>query len=584
MITFSQSQLLELCFADRLNPIFISSELFELIYPTSIKTIETPIVVVDTNWEFKNAIFHHNSYPKYLLVGDTTEKLEFLLKKLKSSPFWSSKSKIFIVGTSEESCLRQASQFLEFLWTMDLLSSFYLCLTNQNYTMIYTFNPFTNYAPHPWKEVEVTNKPDPRWTLYNLRFIQGMGLSFIFYFIEALIKKNIFLFISDNEMCRLLQFDKSKLLNGYPVKISVHHSNISFQFHSIVFKSLNLTDRLDYDLQFQKIRNFHNKFKTGKTDYTWNSNPLKRIHYNIENPIPSYDVLRFAIATKSRYIISTFIQIDSVIDPYTGIFAISILLLIITLIALVNEYQFPAAIVDVYRLLLLDMAVNLPIQKFVMRIIFMLAFVFAFVFSPVLQGQVFALLTKPSYRNIETLQDLYNYNYHVYYDSNIHENIMDVGLWTTDDDKKYLHRVDNPFSLDCLELASHQSSVACISLSYNILRFASKYKLYVSKDLIFPTYYVRFSRKNWALNDRVGQKVLHATQAGFFSYLKRKQVDNKLKRMNAIKRASESDKYDLIDESNLLAMYMFVATLFILAVAIFFFENMISLFISRRRS
>ncbi|CAD6216487.1 GSCOCG00004651001-RA-CDS, partial [Cotesia congregata] len=547
-------QLLELCFADQLNPIFISSELFELIHPTSIKAIEAPIVVIDTNLEFKNAIFLHNSYPKYLLVGDTTEKLESLLKKLKSFSSWSSKSETFIVdGTSEKSCLRQASQFLKLLWKMNLLSSFYMCLRSQNYTMVYTFNPFTNYAPHPWKEVEVTNKPDPRWTLYNLRFTQ------------------------DNNICRLLRFDKSKLLNGYPVKISFH-ANIYLEFHLTVFNSLNLTSRLHHDLQFQKIRNFHNKFKTGKTDYTWNINPLKRIDNNIENAIPSYHIIEFAIATKSRYIISSFIQIDSVIDPYTGIFAISILLLIITLIGLVNEYQFPAAIVDVYRLLLLNMGIHSPIQKLVMRITFVLAFIFAFVFSPELQGKVFALLTKPSYRNIETLQDLYDYNYHVFYDTNVHDNMMNEGLWTTDDDQKYLHRIDNPYSLDCFELARHHSSVACISLSYYILKFASKYELYVSKDFIFPTYYVKFSRKDWALNDRVGQRVLHATEAGLIDYLKRKMVDNKLKRIKAIEKASELEKYDLIDETNLVAMYMFIATLFILAIGIFFFENMMSFY------
>ncbi|CAD6244568.1 GSCOCG00013394001-RA-CDS [Cotesia congregata] len=111
---------------------------------------------------------------------------------------------------------------------MDLLSSFYLCLRSQNYIMVYTFNPFTNYAPHPWKEVEVTNKPDPRWTSYNLRLTQ------------------------DNDMCRLLQFDKSKLLNGYPVRISAY-ANISFQLHSTMFNNLNLTTRIDYDLQFQKL-------------------------------------------------------------------------------------------------------------------------------------------------------------------------------------------------------------------------------------------------------------------------------------------------------------------------------------------
>lgn len=302
---------------------------------------------------------------------------------------------------------------------------------------------------------------------------------------------------------------------------------------------------------------------------------LKHVHASKIHEIPVYFELSFLIATQYRNNPQP-PQIDSVIDSYTGMIMIISLLSLITVIALINKYQFGAAFRDVY-LLLLGMEVLLPLNRCFSRVVYLSAFLFAFVFSPLLEGQFFALLAKPTYRNVENLEDLYENKYQVRFLPNIYKDILDTGLWTTDEDIKYLHKNKQGNSHDCLKLARKQSSTACIDGAEFMLIYAHKFKLHISKETLFPSFYVHYTRRNWPLRDRVGKKMLHAFEAGFNNDINnRKFISDQLKKMKAIERAAEFENYDLVDATDLIPLYMFTALIFIVAVAIFFLENIIS--------
>ncbi|CAG5078033.1 Similar to ORF1: Nucleic-acid-binding protein from transposon X-element (Drosophila melanogaster) [Cotesia congregata] len=303
--------------------------------------------------------------------------------------------------------------------------------------------------------------------------------------------------------------------------------------------------------------------------------PLNYISESKDHEMPVYYEISFLIATQHRNN-SQSPEIDSILDYCTGMFIIVSLFSLIAIIALINNYQFGAAFRDVY-LLLLDMDVLLPLNRLLSCGVFPIAFLFAFVFSPVLQGQFFALLAKPTYSNIETLQDLYDNKYHVHYSGNIHKNIIDAGLWTTEEDMKYLHQ-DRPGTLfNCLELARKESSTACISVAEYIIMHASEnFGLHVSKEILFPSYYVNFGRRDRALRDRVGKNLLQSFEAGVGAFTNGKLVRNNLKKMQAIERAAEFEKYDLVDGTDLIPLYMFIALIFIFAVVLFFLENIAS--------
>ncbi|CAG5075191.1 Protein of unknown function [Cotesia congregata] len=365
--------------------------------------------------------------------------------------------------------------------------------------MMYTYNPFTNYAPHPWKEIEVTEKPNSRWTLYNLRFT------------------------NEKEACHVIEFDKTKLLNGYTIKISA-------------------SDRY-YNSKFVYLKNSNSVLKTGARDMNLYLSSLKNIKKYKVSAIPVYFEIPFLIATQYRNN-SQPPQINSVIDSYTGMIMIVSLLSLITVIVLINKYQFGGAFRDVY-LLLLDMEVLLPLNRCFSRVVFLSAFLFAFVFSPLLEGQFFALLAKPTYRNVENLKDLYEYKYQVRFFLNVYKDILDTGLWTTDQDIKYLHKNKKGNFHGCLKLAHKESSTACIDAAEFILKNAPKFKLHISKEVLFPSYYVHITRADWPLKDRVGKKIVQAFEAGFNYYNNRTFILDQLKKMKAVEKVAEFEKYDI---------------------------------------
>ncbi|XP_057322465.1 uncharacterized protein LOC130665861 isoform X3 [Microplitis mediator] len=237
---------LKSCFADdRLNPVFISEDLIDIAYTkttdlsNNVTFFETdfPIVVIDENFRAKNIEPYYNPrYPTYVLSVKSVKKLKAGLRELASLSTWNTNSLFFIVRHNNKDCDKDGEKVLQVLWKMDLLSSFYVCLEPDNNktmltnaihagtrTMLYTFNPFSNYAPLPWREINCVKRPiddskpeqdqDKHWTLYKQPYL------------------------NDSKLCSSLTFDKVKYLNGYPIKavLSANRNTNWTQNDSIFF-------------------------------------------------------------------------------------------------------------------------------------------------------------------------------------------------------------------------------------------------------------------------------------------------------------------------------------------------------------
>ncbi|XP_057321039.1 uncharacterized protein LOC130664879 [Microplitis mediator] len=543
------SQLLGLCFANKSNPIIMSVDLVDSIDQYLSSAIKAPITVINHKFKSKNIIPYHPSHPTYVISADLTDELETLLHEFKSSPAWNIVSHFFVVGTDKKSCQDNAAKVLQLLWRSDLLSSFYLCPETSNDTTIYTFNPFTNYAPDPWVQVEITDKPDSRWTLFKQ------------------------LFVKDPKICHILQFDKTKILDGYSVKTLSDGGEIEFFKKSIV-PSLNLTysDRY-YNKSITTLSNIYYALNNNISDVGVITAPLDSINYTLSDIIFLNFELSLLIATQKRSVINPFSELNFIFNVNTVIVMVIIFLLIIVIIGLNNRYRFGAAFLDVY-LMLLNMGILLPLNRLAMRIIFFFAFFYIFMVSPFLQGELFAALAKPKYHNIESLTDLYQYKYHVHYFRALDNDIKNEGLWTTDSDMQYLHSDDDPFSWDCLELASKDETVACIYPADFILNYAFRYGLHVSNKLLFPTSCIYNARKHWALKSRVDQKVLHFIEAGVINRYERLAVNNLLKKMKAIDKIKKSNQSEIIDGDDLMYAFVLMGHLLLLAIVIFGIERL----------
>ncbi|CAG5075610.1 Protein of unknown function [Cotesia congregata] len=191
-------RLLEFCFSDRLNPVVITEELYDKIHKIPWEIVEPPTIILDNNFESKEIQVFSPRYPTYvLLVSGSIKKLKTLFDNLKSTTTWSVESYFFIVDV--ENFCENANEVLKLLWKLDLLSSFYLCReSDSDNLIIYNYNPFTNYAPYPWRSAETTSQE-----------ITEKGTLLYQYF------------DNDRRVCHNITFDKTKTLGDHKIKTTV---------------------------------------------------------------------------------------------------------------------------------------------------------------------------------------------------------------------------------------------------------------------------------------------------------------------------------------------------------------------------
>ncbi|XP_057329151.1 uncharacterized protein LOC130669998 [Microplitis mediator] len=173
-------QLLELCFPDRMNPVAVSSNLTDIIYGIKKnEQIKWSVLIIDENLFLSNArifmfktkkFIGHNSYPSYILSADSLAVLENILTDIDEWDPRNSERVVFAVGKQCSDALKT----LKCLWKFQVLSSYFTCPNKfNNDTIVYTFNPYANQAPKPWRKVHAPDKPPDPWTLYRMSFVNG---------------------------------------------------------------------------------------------------------------------------------------------------------------------------------------------------------------------------------------------------------------------------------------------------------------------------------------------------------------------------------------------------------------------------
>ncbi|XP_057327779.1 uncharacterized protein LOC130669098 isoform X1 [Microplitis mediator] len=551
------SQLLDLCFTNVTNPIVMSENVFNTFRLTAPKSLKRPIMIISTNFENKDIQLHLHSHPTYVLTAQSNMEFGKLLIKLRSSRFWNVASTFFLVLELEQ-CDESAFTLLFILWKVNSLSSFVVCHEIGRGTSLYIFNPFTKRAPDPWIEVELIYEPNPQFTAYRRPFS------------------------NDLTTCYNLDFDKTKFLDRYPIKVAAFTKQRDF-IEKDVFPRLNVTVLKNIFQQANDADLAHNSLINDETD-------ISQAQYDVNDAvdedidvIPVTMDMRFIIVTQKKTYRSLVRDIVGVFDLYSGIAVIVILLIITIMIILTNGYQIRLALLDVLKLLL-SMGMDAPLDRFAMKILFFTAFIFIFTFDPALQGQLSAILTRPPSYNVETLKDLYDHKYHLHYYQSLHREMIGEELWTTVEDMRFLHPSLEAFPYKCLKLATQDDTVACIYPENMTIRDAlEKQNLYISKTFLFQSNSVYLTRRDWPLKDQIHKNLLNAIESGFHQKFDRSMIKNPLKKKRKVDRIKKILKYDEVDAIDLEYFYVFFAFIQLLAILIFGIEYLIAQYRRRRQ-
>ncbi|XP_057335845.1 uncharacterized protein LOC130674514 [Microplitis mediator] len=540
-------KLLELCFSDQLNPVVIESNLIDIVNGMeSNEEINLSVIPIDTHFinvegpGSKLDFIVQPSYPTFIFASETITYLYLIQRRLSYFNYWSNQSPFFVIGNTCSDALQQLKNVVSF----GAHTSYYICPNKfNNSTSIYTLNPYTDRAPKLWRKVQRPKEPYSGSTLYKISSID------------------------DAKICSNITFDKTKFLDGHKIQTSYNLYRTDSQylrknllFYENLFSGMNLT---------YVNESYHPE--NAEILYTPDPAILRYIYSQGSNIVPYFAQEGYIIITQKQSFIPTF---DQVIDSFFTRERIAMSCVILTfffLMMLLNhKYDFNAAVLDLLSFLL-DMGISTPMLRVSMRITFMTASLFALIFNPVFQGQLTSFLSRPGHGNVETLQDLRDNNYHVYFSNfDIAEEISYSGLWNEDFSKKYLHQLTPGSRKFCLENVGKDPSIACVVDDKEFKDIDPKTHI---SNLFSYNYRVYVTPKNNLLNRKINKIALKLFETGYLSHAERGDFHRillarrkKLNRINALR------KYNQLDLEDFRLAYIAVVLAFAWAILVFGIE------------
>ncbi|XP_057335948.1 uncharacterized protein LOC130674593 [Microplitis mediator] len=553
-------KLLELCFADRMNPVVITKDLVKVFHGiTDNKEGNISVITIDENldwwrYQYDPKFIVYPSYSTVILSGDSIKSECFVLspetechssgityieEDFKSINYWSITTTFLVSGNHCD----DASKALGWLWGKEISTSYFLCPNEyNNNTMIYTMNPFGDRAPSPWEKVETQDKPCFMCTFYRMSFI------------------------NDAEICSNVTFDKTEILNGYKLGVAMFPSKMlrkSEVFFKNLYSAMNMTPVHPY-----RESGYLNLISGDPL-------PLDYSTKRLQNIIPYFEQGGYVIVTQKQSFVPTLDQvIDSFFTRERIIMSSVILLVIFLMMFLNNRYDFGATVLDLVAFLL-DMGISTPILRLSMRITFMSATLFALIFNPVLQGQVTSLLTRPGHRNVQSLKDLIDHDYRVYFrDREITNKLRENRLWDDNyEDHFWDMLIRNAYQDACLSRVRNDSSVACI-LDYTELEHIDQ-NLHYSKAFS-NKYRVFLTDRHFPLNERINKIALKLFETGHLNYAERREFHKiLLERKRKIERIKELIKHNQLDLEDFELIYITMTLATAWAIIVFGIEVLI---------
>ncbi|CAD6239250.1 GSCOCG00008662001-RA-CDS [Cotesia congregata] len=572
-------ELIDRGFANNSNPLIISSDLVDDQEASRSIDNGSPLIVINGDQRWKPIERFLPSYPTYILKLESPEKLVPLIIGFMDSTIWNIKSPIFILDISEGTHDRKVHWVLSFLGSLDILIAYYVCYDGKkDSTMVYTLNPYTQYAPSPWNQVKFANDNDnseTKMTLYSLQYPKDLKNNY----------KNIY-------------FDKTEHLDGHKIKLMVPviEKNLpkqSKQRHIIEYMKVvkKIKDYLLYSLpDYMKVtaslqifevnyylkiikHGYEERISSGQYDANNAMAQLADTNLKEIDFVKEYREMHYSILTKKTDYLTAITEIH--MNLQFIFMTLCVLFLITVIIIMNNKFNVFEGIMDIVSMSL-SMGIISPMGRLSMKIIYFFGFLFIFVVMPEFQGQISAILSQPARRNVETLKDLFDNKYHVFYAGLLENDMISEKLWMTKEEQKYLHPSNSRGLEKCALEALRNSTIACINLTINQLLYALKLQnLYVSKEITFKKYYVFWTRKNWALKDKIDKVRSIPVETGLIYHYGEEIEKNLWKQIEKMKKIKEAENYERIDFDNLVFYVIVFGASLLWSLVIFGIELMV---------
>ncbi|XP_014613517.1 PREDICTED: uncharacterized protein LOC106791970 [Polistes canadensis] len=551
--------------SDTKESIGSSSKLFNIF---TVLKIQIPISN-DSNLQ----IFDHDISKKteiILAIVSNPLTLRYFLTKLKKSKWWNLYGLYLIIDakTLEKGCDR-AYDFLQIIWKQDILSSTYFCINSNEEIMMYTYNPYTNWALKEWKEVwekPMNVSSNRNWTLYEQKFI------------------------NNKTTCSNLDFPKTLTLGGKEIKaiaISLPPSlvinpnktgyenyhgvdgNIAKTLWNKLNASLQVTITNDtaqsyfgYSKSNQGIFDIIN---SGKKDILLNSQYIFNKYMNVSF---TYCHINTGISLLSRYAgyETGPSKILNFMNPKLILGTILVFCATIIIFVIARKEGIVFAFLEVLRIVIGATIIRKE-EKTSLRIYLITVVLLFLITGALFQGSLSSLLTSPVQKsNIDCIDDLKNSGYEVYifrsyqniiFDEEIRSRLKFINHW------------------NCTKYVLEQEDVGCAAERLRLMKIGFENHLHVSKHRLITLYSAYVVRPNWPLNDRVSNLLQRMWQCGLIRYWVTETAWNYkpewlLRDQNIMK---ENNNYRSLTLADLAFVFYILLFGFIASILAFFLER-----------
>ncbi|XP_044581187.1 uncharacterized protein LOC123262811 [Cotesia glomerata] len=352
-------ELIDKSFANNSNPLIISSDFVDDQVVSGNIDNGNPVIVINSDLSERRIEIkgYLSSYPTYNLRFESLYKLIALILGFMASPTWNIKSPIFVLDISEEPHV-DAFNVISFLGYFDTLISYYMCYDNDKHsTIVYTLNPYTQYAPLPWNQVKFSNaniNNKTKSTLYSLQYPKDLKNNY----------KNIY-------------FDKTQYLDGHKTKLfarvistnSIEQNkkeNINrILKHFVKIKDYGLNSLPDYMKVKASVHILKSYFNSDIIKHGFDRD-LNNHQYDAIN-------VKNQLADTNPKLTDYLTTVTEIHINFQFIFITLLVLLIAVIIIMNSKFDVSEGIMDIVSMSL-SMGITSPMGRLLMRIIYFFGF------------------------------------------------------------------------------------------------------------------------------------------------------------------------------------------------------------------
>ena len=442
-----------------------------------------------------------------------------------------------------------AFKILSTAWKVNLLHAKLICHHESKGPLIYSYNPYTNQTALPWQLVKTYRiKNNHPWTL----LVQGCQVS--------------------QEICKDLDFDKTKDLGGYETRLSSFSvrfdknwsntnlatiSNLNGILLQYIFRALNSSVKIFVESP-ESLFNFTSSGFVDMSIDAW----YQQNNFNISMTY-TYGSSGLVSMTQHRGHLSQIGKLLHVLDNSSRYAVVIVGFITFVFFKFFLRQTVTSATLNIVRLICNTSVPNVP-NNVAIRIYLSGLFIFSVTLQGIYQGQLASLLTKQvNLPNVDTLENLENMNYTIYGNKDVTSYLQILN---------FSGRIVSIEEFDCKKYVLKDADAACVRDWTFLVDIAKKYNLHLSSDYLVKMLAVYLIREDWPLEEKLNTLISRLFEAHIFNLILLEKVDSIMTRIKYNDKEKEKQKFEVMTLKELAFAFAVLGTGLACASGIFIVE------------